>query len=219
LSRNIKENVERIRDKVALSAKSVRRDPDSIIVVAAVKNAEPDEIEECIDAGIKIIADNRVQDAERKIIVVKRKAEWHMIGHLQTNKVNKALKLFSMIQSVATLHLVEAIQKRAYKPLDVLIEVNTSSEESKFGVKPQDTLDFLQKIAYFDKVKLRGVMTIGPLIGDPRQSFKLLYRLFCNARELGFNMEYLSMGMTDDFEIAIEEGSNMVRVGRAIFQK
>ncbi|PIP12159.1 MAG: YggS family pyridoxal phosphate-dependent enzyme [bacterium (Candidatus Stahlbacteria) CG23_combo_of_CG06-09_8_20_14_all_40_9] len=219
MNKNIKEDVERIRDRVALSARRVKRDPDSIIIVAAVKNAEPDEIEECINAGIKIIGENRVQDAERKIIAVKKEAEWHMIGHLQTNKVNKALKLFSMVQSVNNLHLVEAIQKRAYKPLDVLVEVNTSSEESKFGVKPKDALDFLQRIAHFDKINLRGLMTIGPLVGDPRQSFKLLYRLFCDAKELGFNMKYLSMGMTDDFEIAIEEGSNMVRVGRAIFQK
>ncbi len=141
-----------------------------------------------------------------------------MIGHLQTNKVNKALKLFSLVQSIDSIHLVEAIQKRAKSSFDILVEVNTSGEASKFGIKSQDTLDFLRKLSNFEKINLRGLMTIGPFRGDQRESFKLLFRLFCNAREAGFNMEYLSMGMSDDFEIAIEEGANMIRIGRALFQ-
>ncbi len=213
----IKENVERVRERVSLVAKRVGRDPDSIIIVAAAKYAEAEDIEKCISAGIKVIGENRVQEAERKIEAVGMKAEWHMIGHLQTNKINKALKLFTMIQSLDKLQLADAIQKRAEKKVDVLVEVNTSLEEGKYGIDPEDTLNFLQKLLVFDKLNVLGLMTIGPLNKDPRESFRQSYRIFSNARDKGFNMKYLSMGMSDDFEVAIEEGSNMVRIGRSIF--
>ncbi|MCD5383592.1 YggS family pyridoxal phosphate-dependent enzyme [candidate division WOR-3 bacterium] len=214
---DIRENIERVRQRIARAAKSVGRDPDSITIVAATKSANPEEIDDCISAGIKIIGENRVKDAEQKIQAVTRDAEWHMIGHLQTNKINKALKLFSTIQSVDNLHLASAIQKRAEGVIDILVEVNTSGEETKFGIAPEQTMDFLKDISSFDKLNIVGLMTMGPFGRDPTESFRLLYHIFSSLRDSGFNMKYLSMGMTDDFETAILEGSNMVRIGRAIF--
>jgi len=143
-----------------------------------------------------------------------------MIGHLQRNKVKKALQLFDCIQSVDSLKLAEELNKRASSPIRVFVEVNTSGEPTKYGVSPDEAVDFVCKIAELPNLKIEGLMTIGPLHGDPRPAFRTLRKLGDELNALNIpdvHIKYLSMGMSDDFEIAIEEGSNMIRIGRALF--
>ncbi|MDI6840519.1 MAG: YggS family pyridoxal phosphate-dependent enzyme [bacterium] len=216
----IGENIERIREKIDKAAKRAGRNPASVVIVCASKGVTPERIEEAIECGIRIIGENVVQDALKKYYAVKSNAEWHMIGHLQTNKINKALDIFAMIQSLDTLHLAEEINKRACKPIPVLIEVNTSGESTKYGFNPDQVITSIRKISNLPNIVIQGLMTIGPLNQDPRPSFKLLRALKDKIEDENIpkvSMQWLSMGMTDDYEIAIEEGSNMVRIGRGIF--
>lgn len=218
----IKENIEKIRERIAKAAKKVGQDPDSIVIVAASKGATTEKIEEAIECGIKVIGENIVQDALKKYYAAKGDAEWHMIGHLQTNKVRKALEMFSLIQSVDSIRLAKEINKRAYEPIPVLLEVNTSGEFTKFGISPDEVVTTIKQISTLPKIKIQGLMTIGPLNEDPMPSFRVLRELRDNVEKEDIeevSMDWLSMGMTSDFEIAIEEGSNMVRIGRAIFGK
>jgi len=216
----IKENLDNLRKRVENAAKKAGRNPDEIKIVAASKEVPAEKILEAIECGISIIGENRVQEAYEKYNKIGHLAEWHMIGHLQRNKVKKALLIFDCIQSVDSERLAQEISKRATKPVDIFIEVNTSLEETKYGVLPEDVIDFINKIRSLERLRIKGLMTIGPLKGDPRPCFRKLRELRDKIMEQGFenvDIQYLSMGMTDDFEIAIEEGSNMIRIGRAIF--
>ncbi len=217
---SVKENIEKLRERIDRVCKKCGRNPEEIIIVGATKTVPPEKILEAIDCGIKIIGENRVQEALQKYEIIGDKVEWHMIGHLQRNKVKKALQIFKCIQSLDSLRLAEEIQKRATQPIDVLVEVNTSFEPTKFGLHPDEVIDFVKKVSEFDRIRIKGLMTIGPLGREPRDSFRTLRKLFDKIDSLniiGVEMKFLSMGMTDDFEIAIEEGSNMIRIGRAIF--
>ncbi|MGC8766032.1 MAG: YggS family pyridoxal phosphate-dependent enzyme [Brevinematia bacterium] len=196
-----------------------------ITIVAISKTFSPEDITEVIKAGIKDIGENRVQEAESKFEKLSNlEFTKHLVGHLQTNKINKALKIFDWIHSIDSFELAEKISKKLSemnKTLPVLIEVNTSFEKTKFGIEPEKTIDLAGKILELKYLNLSGLMTIGPLTDDIkriRESFKLLYNLR-EKMKTHFHREFphLSMGMSDDFEIAIEEGATILRLGRIIF--
>lgn len=220
------ERISKVRERIRAAAERAGRNPEEIELVAVSKGFPANAIREAVDAGVTKIGENRVQEAEPKITALGPICEWHMVGHLQTNKVKKALQLFDVIQSVDSLHLAEEIQKRAGmmdRRVPVLVEVNTSGEPSKSGFSPEQTLAAIRLLARLDRLQIRGLMTIGPLTDDEqaiRRSFRTLRQLrnvIAQEQIDGVQMNVLSMGMTDDFEIAVEEGSTMVRIGRAIF--
>ncbi|RMD91555.1 MAG: YggS family pyridoxal phosphate-dependent enzyme [Calditrichaeota bacterium] len=222
----IKENIEKVKEIISRACARVGRNPEEVLVVAVTKNVEVPRILEAIEAGIQVIGENRVQEALPKYQIIGNQVSWHMIGHLQTNKVKKALQFADMIQSVDSLHLAHELQKQAEKvnrDVDILIEVNTSGEPTKFGFKPEETLSAIEEISRYPRLHIKGLMTIGAFLPDPEQvrpCFVLLRQLkeqLVQKNLPAVEMKYLSMGMTDDFEVAIEEGSNMVRIGRAIF--
>jgi len=222
IEQNIHELKARIRDSCTKAARSI----DEITLVAVTKTVPIERIQAAVSAGINIIGENRVQEALEKYPVIGNQVQWHLIGHLQTNKVKKAIEIFSMIQSIDSLHLAAEVEKRADiqgKEIQVLIEVNTSGEETKFGAKPTDLITLINSILPFNHLKIAGLMTIGPglAVEDKEKSrpcFRMLYELRHKAEtELGIRLPYLSMGMSSDFEVGIEEGSNMIRVGTAIF--
>lgn len=220
---DIKENIARLKDRIKQATERVGRRPEEITIVAVTKTVPADIIQQAIDCGIEIIGENRIQEAKEKFPIIGNRVKWHMVGHLQTNKVKDALKIFNLIHSLDSLKLAEEIEKRALEPVDCLIEVNTSKEPTKFGIKPEDLFNFYELLKDFKKIRIQGLMTIGPgwAVTDPeasRTSFRLLHDLrdeLAQAYDQEFPM--LSMGMTSDFEVAIEEGSNMIRIGTAIF--
>jgi len=201
--------------------------PDrEIKIVCVSKGVDVDKILAVIEAGAKIIGENRVQEARKKYEYIKGKVEFHMIGHLQTNKVKYAVKMFDMIQSVDSVKLAKEIDKRAKainKIQKTLVEVNTSGEESKYGISPSELPILLEEIEKLDNIQVLGLMTVGPLTEDEnriRNSFATLRKLRDEYRKKfsgNIILEELSMGMTDDYRIAIEEGSTMIRIGRKIF--
>jgi hypothetical protein len=232
----IKDNIARVKEIIRLACKRVSRSVEEITLVCITKGIETDKIIEVVNCGITDIGENRVQEAFSKYLEIKQLSEkfdklsrikWHMVGHLQTNKVAKALDMFDMIQSVDSLRLAERINSEAEKNksiVDVLIEVNTSGEASKFGIKEKDAFSLTEAISKFKNIRILGLMTIGPFTSDKariRQAFRNLRQLKEKlTKEISFSnleMRYLSMGMTNDYVIAIEEGSNMIRLGRAIF--
>lgn len=219
----IAENIVQLRNRIDAACLRCGRDPADINLIAVSKTFPASAIEEAIDAGITDIGENRVQEAKAKFAVIAKPAKWHLVGHLQTNKVKDAVKIFQIIHSLDSLHLAQEIQKRASAPIECLIEVNTSGEESKFGVLPDQAADLTKSILSFDKIQIVGLMTIGPgwAIEEQEASrpcFKTLAELKNELTQtLGLELPELSMGMTSDFEVAIEEGSTMIRIGTAIF--
>ncbi len=219
----IKENYEELVNTVNnLMNKLGRKDEVTIVVVT--KTVEPERINEAIEAGVKIIGENRVQEAREKYDKVKKGVTWHLIGHLQRNKVKHALPIFSMIQSIDKVETVQEIEKRASNPVDILIEINSSGEESKHGVAPDDLFRLVDQLLNFKMIKIRGIMTVGPLTVDQKkihEAFALTRKKYeeLKYRYPELDIDYLSMGMSGDYTIAIEEGSNMIRVGTAIFGK
>ena len=222
----IKNNLEIINKKIKKAALKVNRNPEEIKLVAVTKTATTEQIEEAINAGVKIIGENRVQDAKKKYQIFTADVEWHLIGHLQTNKAKYAVEIFNCIHSVDSIKLAQEIDKRSLqfgKIMDVLVEVNVSGEETKYGIKSEEVETFLKEISEFPRIRIRGLMTIAPIVEDKeevRPYFRKLRELFEKIKIKNIEnikMDYLSMGMTEDFEIAIEEGANMVRIGRGIF--
>jgi len=213
--------------------------PDYVTIVVSCKTRAAEEIEEVIDSGATDIGDNYVQEAGQIYSALRKKAatvRWHMIGHLQTNKINKALRVFDVIQTVDSLVKAEAIDKRVEKAkrkkVPVFIEINIGSEFSKAGIKPAEHEPFdeyMEKLAgeisSLSHLRLAGLMTMGPRLGNPedvRPYFRRTRKVFEKIKSLGLpnvDMKYLSMGMTNSYRVAIEEGSNMVRIGTAIFGK
>lgn len=194
-------------------------------LLAATKEVPLALITEALAAGINDVGENRVQEAQSKIPDLKAQfpnVKFHMIGHLQTNKVKAALKLFDVIQSVDSLHLAQEISQRATKPIEIFIEVNTSGEASKYGVQPEAALELVRQISKLPNLKILGLMTLGPLTADPdrsRKAFRKLKELRDQIRTAGFKeVQHLSMGMSDDYPLAIEAGSDIIRIGRAIFK-
>jgi pyridoxal phosphate enzyme (YggS family) len=222
----VKDNLETINKKIKEAALKVNRDPQEIKLVAVTKTATLEQIKEAINEGVKIIGENKVQEAKEKYQVLTTEVKWHLIGHLQTNKVKYAVEIFDLIHSVDSIKLAKEIDKRSVqfkKIIDVLIEVNISGEETKYGYNPEKVEAFLKEISEFSGIRVRGLMTIAPISKNKeevRPYFRRLRELSERIRDKNIKnikMDYLSMGMTDDFEIAIEEGANMVRIGRGIF--
>ena len=222
----IKNNLVIINEKIKKAALKVNRNPEEIKLVAVTKTATTEQIKEAINTGVKIIGENRVQDAKEKYQILTANIEWHLIGHLQTNKAKYAVEIFNCIHSVDSIKLAQEIDKRSKqfgKKIDVLVEVNVSGEETKYGIKPEEVEPFLKEISEFPEIRVRGLMTIAPIVEDKeevRPYFRKLRELSeeIKSKNIGnVKMDYLSMGMTEDFEIAIEEGANMVRIGRGIF--
>ena len=195
-------------------------------MLAAAKERSANEISESIKAGIEIIGENYLQDTLKVINEVKEKAEWHFIGHLQTNKVKKVINIFDMIESVDSLKLAKEIErccKRRNKIMPILIEVNSGEENQKTGVAPKDVTQLITDISSLNYVKIMGLMTMGPRFGDPEESrpyFQKTREIFEQIKDLylpNVEMKYLSMGMTNSYEVAIQEGANLVRIGTKIF--
>jgi pyridoxal phosphate enzyme (YggS family) len=224
----LEENIRNVKESIAKAAEKAGKTSEEIVLVAVSKTVEPERIREALRCGIKIIGENRVQEAEEKFKQIPKESEKHLVGHLQTNKAKKAVELFDMIQSLDSLKLAEEVSKRAVqknKIMDVLVEVNTSAELTKYGLEPDEVMDFMKKISELEGIKVKGLMTIGLFTSDMekvRPCFKKLKRIFDQLKEENIpniEMKYLSMGMTQDYEVAIEEGANMVRIGTAIFGK
>ena len=223
---SVRENIQSVQDRIASTAQRVGRESDSITLIAISKTKPVSLIVEAIDAGITDIGENRVQEAKGKRSQVDHPVSWHLVGHLQTNKVKQALKIFDLIHSVDSIRLLAEIERqscRLNRRTDVLVEVNTSGEESKYGLQPNEVLSFMESASEYSHVRLKGLMTVGEFMPNPeevRPSFTLLRSLKETIDSQGYQnveMKYLSMGMTNDFEVAIEEGANMVRIGSAIF--
>jgi pyridoxal phosphate enzyme (YggS family) len=204
----------------------VNRNSEEIKLVAVTKTANIEQIEEAINAGVKIIGENKIQEAKKKYQILNADIEWHLVGHLQTNKAKYAVEIFNCIHSVDSIKLAQEIDKRSLqfgKIMDVLVEVNVSGEESKYGIKPEEVEAFLKDISEFPRIRVRGLMTIAPIVEDKEEVRPYFRKLRELSKEIksknikNVKMDYLSMGMTEDFEVAIEEGANMVRVGRGIF--
>jgi len=222
----VADNLHSVTRRIAISCEKSGRPVTSVSLVCVTKEAPPDRIREAIAAGARILGENRVQDALRKHAEIGDAAAWHLIGHLQTNKAADAVHFASLIHSVDSLRLAQAIHTaalRAGKVQDILVQVNVSGEASKFGIGPGDVRELLDGIAALPCVSVTGLMTIAPLVDDPekvRPVFRALRELrdTLNAgRQPQDALRHLSMGMTGDFEVAVEEGATLVRVGRAIF--
>jgi pyridoxal phosphate enzyme (YggS family) len=200
--------------------------PDGVELVGAAKGRTAREIEEAIDAGLKIVGENYIQEAMLVQESMNKDAEWHFIGHLQRNKVKKAVGIFDMIESLDSLRLAEEIDKRCEKigkVMPVLVEVNSGREEQKFGVLPEDVEELVRKASTLPNIKIMGLMTMGPRFGNPEDSrpyFIKTREIFEKIKRLNLpnvEMRYLSMGMTNSYRVALEEGANMVRIGTKIF--
>jgi len=222
----IAENLKKVQERMEAAAKRVGRNPEEIRLVAVSKTVPPDRVLEGIQAGIKILGENYVQEAKKKIEALGHNVAWHFIGHLQTNKAKIAVRLFDLIHSVDSLHLAEELNKAARaegKVLPILLEVKLSAEKSKFGVEEDNILQLAEGISRMENLMLRGLMTMPPLFPDPEDARPYFIRLRNLSETLASQkfarvlMEELSMGMSNDFEVAIEEGATLVRVGTAIF--
>jgi pyridoxal phosphate enzyme (YggS family) len=227
---SIADNVAHVRERIARAAARVGRNADAITPMAVSKTVKPEQIKEAYAAGLRIFGENRVQEFEGKSTALSelKDAEWHLIGHLQGNKAKKAAELFHAVDSVDSLRLAEKLNQSAAdsnKKLQVLIEIKVGEEESKAGI-PLDSPELetlLQSAAKLENLQIRGLMTVPPFTEDPegaRPYFRLLRDLrdqIATRKLPGIQMDVLSMGMSHDFEVAIEEGSTCVRVGSAIF--
>ncbi len=223
----MKENLLKLKERIALACSRINKNPGFVTLVAVTKNRGVGEIRAALDCGILDIGENRVQETLPKYKELQSyqpansaNIRWHMVGHLQTNKVAQAVEIFDLIHSVDSLRLAEEIDKQAArinKVQGILIEVKTSPEATKDGVIPQDLAKFFKEVSGFKNLKIKGLMTIAPLVDNAQKArpyFKKLRELYDGISGLSV----LSMGMSDDFEVALEEGSNMVRIGRAIFE-
>ena len=222
----IKDNLILLRDKIRRAAEKSNRRAEDIILVCVTKDRAPCQISEVIEAGVTDIGENKVREAALKYKNIENEVNWHLVGHLQTNKVKEAIQIFDMIHSLDSIKLAAAIDKEAGKigkVTKVLLQVNVSAEETKFGVEPAHLFEILSEVSKFKNLNICGMMTIAPLVDDAakvRPYFKNTKELFDKAKSVKLNnvdMKYLSMGMSQDFEAAIEEGANMVRIGTAIF--
>lgn len=235
----ITQNLDTVKQRIADAAKRSGRLPEEIKLIAVTKGVNTTQIQNIIAEGVSDIGENRIQEAQKKFDIINQCKEngiqehniecncnWHLIGHLQRNKVKTALDLFSLIHSVDSIRLYQEISNRSIekeKPTRVLLQINTTGEVSKFGIAVDEVLSFIEEVHTYPNVSICGLMTIGILsvsAEDNRPAFELLRNLSEKIEKQQFSgveMQYLSMGMTNDFEIAIEEGANLVRIGTAIF--
>jgi len=232
---NIKENLQRVQDRIAQAALKVGRSPEEVTLVAVSKKQSPEKIRMAVDAGASVFGENYVQEAQEKISFLGRTEQsdhdmvffpclWHFIGHLQSNKAKFVVPLFTMIHTVDSLDLARIISQRAGmegKTQQMLIQVNVAEEESKSGTSTEEALELAEKVSELPHISLEGLMTVPPFLDDPDQVRPYFIRLR-DLRDhlnqyLPRPLRHLSMGMSNDFEVAIEEGATLVRVGSAIF--
>lgn len=218
---SIGDNLNRVQDTIDNTLAKIGR-KDSVTIVAVTKTQPSEVIEAALLEGIFIIGENRVQEAAQKYELIGDRVRWHMVGHLQRNKVKQAVHIFEMIQSIDKVETAAEIDKRVNRPLDVLIEINSSGEGTKSGVEPAGLIKLVDGILPLNNIRIRGLMTIGPFTENEtliRQAFSLTRKkyeeLASRYREL--EIDTLSMGMSADYAAAIEEGSNMVRLGTVLF--
>ena len=217
----IAERIKKLKEEINETLVKAGRENDKITIVGVTKGIDIPRIIEGINNGINILGENRVQEAREKIPQIDLPCEWHLIGHLQNNKVKYAVKLFRMIQSVDNEELAELINKKTPQRMDILIEVNTSGEPQKFGVPPEEAGRLVEAIIKLENLNLLGLMTVGPYPVDEKKS-RRAFALLRETRdrlekEFGISLPILSMGMTEDFKYAILEGANMLRIGRGIY--
>ena len=224
----IADRINSVNEKIIRAARKSSTDPDTIKLIAVSKTVDAQKITDALYGGVKILGENRVQEAKVKISELRSQnadwdIEWHLIGHLQKNKAKAAVQLFDLIQTVDSVDLAEELDSQARK-FDkiqrVLVQVKLAAEETKHGVAESDVMAVLEKVTALDYLKLEGLMTIPPFFDDPEEGrpyFRKLREIAVSAREQGFSIDELSMGMSNDYEVAIEEGATMIRVGTAIF--
>lgn len=224
----IKENLSRVQENIQNALIRSGRSKDDVTLIAVTKTVEAEAINEAISLGISNIGENKVQEINRKYDNIDENVNWHMIGHLQSNKVKYIIDKVNLIHSLDRLSLAKEINKRALQAnltKDVLIQVNVAEEDSKFGLKVEKVIPFIESILRFESIRVKGLMTMAPFTNNPNE----VRFVFRDLRKLGLEIEkrnyenvemkYLSMGMSNDYEVAIEEGANMVRIGTAIFGK
>jgi pyridoxal phosphate enzyme (YggS family) len=212
----IKENVKKILGEL----------PEGVHLVGVAKTRSPEDLQEAVDAGIRIIGENYVQEAEKAYQKIGAVVKWHMIGHLQSNKAKKAVRIFDMIETVDSIKLAGAIDSACGnigKVMPVFIEINSGEESQKAGVMPEGAISLIKEMTGLKNIRIMGLMTMGPFSGDPedaRPYFRRTREIFEDIKMKnlpGVEMKYLSMGMSNSYKVAIEEGANMVRIGTKIF--
>ena len=200
--------------------------PEKVELVGAAKSRSPEEILEAIDAGLGIVGENYVQEAERAFQIIGQKVKWHLIGHLQSNKAKKAVQIFDMIETVGSMKLARAVDnacRKEGKIIQALIEINSGEEPQKAGVMPGEAISLIREISELKNVRIMGLMTMGPFAGEPehaRPYFQKTKSIFEEIKALNMpdvKMEFLSMGMSNSYRVAIEEGANLVRIGTKLF--
>ncbi|MZP28999.1 YggS family pyridoxal phosphate-dependent enzyme [Heliobacterium undosum] len=223
---HLQENLGRVRQRIREAAMRAGREPESIRLLAVTKTVPVERIQEVVDAGVDLLGENRVQELLDKHPQVRGPVRWHMIGTLQTNKVKYIYDKVALIHSLDRLSLAQAIDRQAARlgrPIDCLVEVNVAGEESKHGVDRRELISFIRNVTAFEGIHICGLMTMAPYVDDPEEArpvFRDLYQLSREVDELGLQrveMRHLSMGMSNDFEVAVEEGATIVRIGSSLF--
>ena len=223
---SVAENLKTIRERVDAACERAGRRPEEVALIAVSKTKPLSMLQEAYEAGARDFGENKVQEILEKYPEMPEDARFHMIGHLQTNKVKQVVGKAVLIHSVDSLHLAEKIEQEAAKrdlTADILLEVNVAREESKFGLMLEEVIPLLEEVKNLPHVRVRGLMTIAPNVENPeenRKHFKKLYQLYVDIKRKNIDngtMSVLSMGMTGDFEVAVEEGATMIRVGTGIF--
>jgi len=220
---DVQSNLLQVQRRIENAKKNAQNPKRDILLVGVTKGVEVSRIEEAVQAGLKTVGENRIQEAQQKKSSLGSSLRWDLVGHLQRNKVKEAIKLFHLIHSLDSLRLAEAIEKEASllkKKIPMLLQVNLQKKETQFGVHEEDVQAVLKKVSNLPHLAVKGLMMIAPFVEDPEEArpyFRRCFQLKESLRKEGYDMETLSMGMSNDFEIAIEEGANAVRIGRAIF--
>jgi pyridoxal phosphate enzyme (YggS family) len=215
---DIESNIRDVKQRIARAAARDERSPVQVTIVAVTKTVDPRQIQQAFKDGVRHFGENRVQEAESKIeqlSTLQPPPTWHMVGHLQSNKAKIAVELFDMIQSIDSVKLAEAISHHTQRNIPILIQVNVAAETTKSGFSPSEVSSAVKEIARLPHLEIKGLMTIAPLTPNPEEVRPVFRQLRLLRDALG--LEHLSMGMSDDFEVAVEEGATMVRIGRAIF--
>ena len=222
----LKDQLQEVEKRIQAACDRAGRKREEVTLIAVSKTKPVETLQEAYDLGVRIFGENKVQELTAKYEALPKDIHWHMIGHLQSNKVKYIIDKAELIHSVDSLKLAETIEKEAAKHdliADILVEVNVAEEESKFGMKMEEVIPFVEKVSAFPHVRVRGLMTIAPFVEDPEENrsiFADLHKLYIDIKKKNHDndtVSVLSMGMTNDYEVAIEEGATMVRVGTGIF--
>lgn len=222
----LKDQLQEVEKRIQAACDRAGRKREEVTLIAVSKTKPVETLQEAYDLGVRIFGENKVQELTAKYEALPKDIHWHMIGHLQTNKVKYIIDKAELIHSVDSLKLAETIEKEAAKHdliADILVEVNVAEEKSKFGMKMEEVIPFVEKVSAFPHVRVRGLMTIAPFVEDPEENrsiFADLHKLYIDIKKKNHDndtVSVLSMGMTNDYEVAIEEGATIVRVGTGIF--